>query len=97
MYDTYIMKRTQIYLAADQDGRLARRAIGSGTTKSMLIREAIEAYLASPDEVDQLKAFHTALEGIAEAPLSLPDGASYVEAIRAADIARQAELDEKRG
>ncbi len=97
MYDTYIMKRTQIYLEADQDGRLARRAIGRGTTKSELIREAIEVYLTRPDDTDPLKAFHAALDDIEDAPLKLPDGAAYVEAIRAADITRQNELDEQRG
>ena len=97
MYDTYIVKRTQIYLETDQDRRIASRATASGVTKSTLIREAIEAYLAKPDEVDELEAFRSAIDAAAGAPVKLPDGATYVDTIRAADVARQAELDERRG
>jgi predicted DNA-binding protein len=97
MYDTYIVKRTQIYLEADQDRRLATRATASGVTKSTLIREAIETYLATPDEADQLAQFRSAIDAVADAPAQLPDGATYVESIRAADVARQDELDERRG
>ena len=97
MYDMYIMKRTQIYLEADQDRRLAGRATASGVTKSTLIREAIETYLAKPDNADELAAFRAAVDAAAAAPVQLPDGAIYVETIRAADVERQAELDEGRG
>jgi predicted DNA-binding protein len=97
MYDTYIMKRTQIYLEADQDRRLATRASAAGVTKSTLIREAVEAYLATPDAADQLAQFRAAVDAVAAAPASFPDGASYVEELRAADAVRQAELDELRG
>jgi predicted DNA-binding protein len=97
MYDTYIMKRTQIYLEADQDRRLAGRATASGVTKSTLIREAIETYLAKPDDTDELAAFRAAVDAAAGAPVTFEGGAKYVEAIRAADVARQAELDEHRG
>jgi predicted DNA-binding protein len=96
MYNTYIMKRTQIYLEADQDRRIAIRATASGVTKSTLIREAIESYLASPDQADQLAQFRAALDAAADTPARLPAGAPYVESIRAADIERQAELDERR-
>lgn len=96
MYDTYIVKRTQIYLEADQDRRLASRALGNGVTKSTLIREAIEAYLVSPDDADRLAEFRAALDAVIDAPAKLPDGATYVEAVRAADVARQAELDKRR-
>jgi predicted DNA-binding protein len=97
MYDTYIMKRTQIYLEADQDRRLATRATASGVTKSTLIREAIETYLAIPGDADELAQFRAAVDAVAEAPLQVPDGETYVETIRAADAARQAGLDERRG
>jgi predicted DNA-binding protein len=97
MYDTYIMKRTQIYIEADQDRRLASRATANGVTKSTLIREAIESYLTTPDDADQLAQFRAALDAVADAPARLPSGAAYVEALRAADIDRQAELDERRG
>jgi predicted DNA-binding protein len=97
MYDMYIMKRTQIYLEADQDRRIVSRATASGVTKSTLIREAIEMYLAKPDDADELAAFRAAIDAAAGAPVKFEEGAKYVEAIRAADVARQAELDERRG
>jgi len=49
MYDLYIMRRIQIYLADSQARALAVRADRLGRTKSDLIREAIDSYLA-PDE-----------------------------------------------
>jgi predicted DNA-binding protein len=42
---TYIMRRTQIYLDDDQDRRLERRARATGTSRSALIREAIDRFL----------------------------------------------------
>ena len=97
MYNSYIMKRTQIYLEVDQDRRLGTRAAAGGVTKSTLIREAVEAYLAKPDDADELAQFRAALDAVAAAPARLTDGATYVEAIRAGDAERQAELDERRG
>ena len=96
MHDTYIMKRTQIYLEADQDRRLATRATASGVTKSTLIREAIETYLAIPGDADKLAQFRAAVDAVVAAPPRVPDGETYVESIRAADVARQAKLDERR-
>src|SRR6266496_3784502 len=86
VYILYIMKRTQIYLDDDQDGKLARRASLVGVTKSRLIREAINAYLDPQDTPDeQFAEFLRAVEEIAESPASFPDGATYVEELRAAD------------
>ncbi|MGH3995288.1 MAG: CopG family transcriptional regulator, partial [Pseudonocardiaceae bacterium] len=42
------MKRTQIYLDEKQAARLDERAAEGGTTRSKMIREAIDAYL-TPD------------------------------------------------
>lgn len=39
------MKRTQIYLDDAQDLRVEARARAEGTTKSAVIRQAIDAYL----------------------------------------------------
>jgi len=50
MYHSYIMKRTQIYLDERQSAELGRRAAVRGTTTSKMIREAIDQYLAGPDE-----------------------------------------------
>jgi predicted DNA-binding protein len=96
MYDSYIMKRTQIYLGRDQDEQLAHRARAAGTTKSTLIREAIETYLAKPDEDARLGELRHVLDELARRPLRLPEGAAYVEALRGADAARQDKLDERR-
>lgn len=39
------MRRTQIYLDEDQDRRIRARARAEGTTKSAVIREAIDQFL----------------------------------------------------
>lgn len=97
MYATYIMKRTQIYLDERQAEELGRRATVRGTTASSMIREAIDAYLAEPsDEAQRLLRFRAALdESFGTAP-SLPDGSTYVDEIRNADLAREDELRERR-
>src|SRR3989442_856238 len=50
MYDMYIMRRTQIYLEESQHERLSRRARAAGTTKSDVVREAVDAYLAGGED-----------------------------------------------
>ncbi len=98
MYALYIVKRTQIYLDDGQDTALSRRAGAAGVTKSKLIREAIDAYLAGPgDEHARLAAFRAALDEAARRPLHLEAGAEFVERIRAADLRRQRELERRRG
>jgi predicted DNA-binding protein len=97
MYVSYIMKRTQIYLEEDQDRRLAMRARATGTTKSTVIREAIETYLTSPDgAAAKLSAFQSAVDALEHSPIALPDGASYVEAMRAADERRDEDIEQHR-
>ena len=97
MYISYIMKRTQIYLQADQDRRLAARARAAGTTKSTVIREAIESYLSTPDEeAARLEAFRAAVAAMATSSVDLPDGRSYVEALRATDREREEDLERRR-
>ena len=96
MYIAYIMKRTQIYLESDQDRRLARRAASAGTTKSTLIREAIESYLSSSDAAgDRVDRFRAALDAAARKPIGLEDGATYVERLRAVDEERRRESDRR--
>lgn len=98
MYPTYIMKRTQIYLTEGQDERLARLAAASGVTKSTLIREAIDSFLDGPGTDAVLVArFRAALDEVERHPVSLPPGGEYVEQLRRADLARQEELDRRRG
>lgn len=97
MYVLYIMKRTQIYLEADQDRRLASRATAAGTTKSTLIREAIESYLSSAaDDAARLAAFRVALDGVENAPAAVSAGREYVETLRLADQARDEEIERRR-
>lgn len=91
------MNRTQIYLDEGQTRRLDERARASGRTRSDMIREAIEAYLASPDEGEsRLDAFRRAVSDAAGIAPYLPPGAEYVDAVRAADAGRQAELERGR-
>ena len=97
MYAAYIMKRTQIYLDVGQDRRLAARALSAGTTKSTLIREAVEAYLSTPDaEEARLADFRSALDALERSPLDLPDGETYVAQLRAGDRERDAALERRR-
>lgn len=97
MYHTYIMKRTQIYLEEDQDQELAKRAAAQGVTRSTIIRQAIDAFLEGPtDEAARLARFRAAVEEIAQNPLQLPDGRTYVEELRAGDIRRQQEFEARR-
>src|SRR5262245_58363930 len=96
MYDLYIMKRTQIYLDRDQDERLAQRARNAGTTKSTLIRSAIEEYLAKPDEDARLAKLRVVLDELGLVPLRFVDGAAYVETLRGADAAHLDDFDARR-
>ncbi len=98
MYVSYIMKRTQIYLDLDQDHRLARQATAAGTSKSTLIREAIESYLSSADdEAGRLKQFQSALDGVERAPVKLESGRDYVERMRTVDEERREDSERRRG
>jgi predicted DNA-binding protein len=96
MYTSYIMRRTQIYLSSDQAARLARRARAAGTTNSTLIREAIEEYLAKPDDDARRAELAEVLDHLARKPIDLPDGATYVEALREADASRDSALETRR-
>ena len=91
------MKRTQIYLDEDQDAKLARRASSAGTTKSWLIRQAIDSFLEGPsDDAGRLAQFQGALKNLVESPLALQDGKSYVEQLRARDRRREEDLEKDR-
>jgi predicted DNA-binding protein len=95
MYDTYIVKRTQIYLDEDQAARLARRAQAQGSTVSSVIREAIEAYLSDPDDSqNELARQRQALQdGFAAVP-RLPEGSAYVDELRKADTERERDQED---
>lgn len=91
------MKRTQIYVDEEQDESIAKRAAAAGVTKSTLIREAIDAYLkGSPDGQLRLERFRAVVRDAAGSASHLPDGKSYVEALRSLDVSRQEELEHRR-
>lgn len=97
MYALYIVRRTQIYLDESQHERLGKRAAAAGTTKSDLIREALDAYLAGPEnEKTQLLAFRAAVRAVAGSARRLPKGRRYVEQLRRADAERERELQDRR-
>jgi hypothetical protein len=96
MYDPAIVKRTQIYLDPERSQDLARRAKVRGITSSHLIREAVAQYLAVPgDDASVLAAQRAAIHDAAGRVPRLPSGSDHVEALRAADRARDQALDER--
>jgi hypothetical protein len=97
VYDSYIVKRTQIYLDDGQNDELARRAAAEGLTKSALIRRAVDEYLdADGDDDLGLARFKAAVEAVAGAAPDLPPGSVYVERLRALDVSRQEEIERRR-
>lgn len=96
MYDLYTVKRTQIYLDEEQSEVLERRAKASGRTKSELIREAIDDYLAGPgDEGPALRRLKKAVKEAAGIAPYLPPGKEYVEELRGRGRERWEELERR--
>jgi predicted transcriptional regulator len=84
------MHRTQIYLADDQTTRLDRRAAAEGTSRSTLIRRAVDDYLTQ-EEADASAwqgRWKKAVQGTAGIAPYLDEGAEYVEDLRNADAKR---------
>lgn len=97
MYDSYIVRRTQIYLDDQQDDQLGRRAAAEGLTKSALIRRAVDEYLAGGDDAGlRLARFRAAVAAVAGTAPDLPEGSLYVERLRALDNRRQEEIERRR-
>ena len=91
----YIMNRTQIYLDDDQTVRLDQRAAAAGTSRSMLIRRAVDAFL-SQEEQDATAwqaQWRNAIEGTAGIAPYLDEGVAYVEDIRREDAERLSRLE----
>jgi hypothetical protein len=81
------MDRTQIYLSRGQASALDREARRRGTTRSHLIREAIDR--AYGEEVSR-ESFLDALDQASGAwPDRVESGAEYVERIRSGDRWRE--------
>lgn len=85
MYAYIVMERTQIYLDERQTAELDKRARERGTTRSHLIREALEKYL-SPDW-DPV-AFKAALGRFAGIWADRDDLDEIYDSMRAADRRR---------
>jgi predicted transcriptional regulator len=65
MYIVVAMERTQIYLSEGQTRALDRRARERGTTRSAVIREAVEQYLGPVWDPDAFIAALNEFAGIA--------------------------------
>jgi len=89
------MNRTQIYLDDEQTVRLDERAAAEGTTRSMLIRKAIDVYLSQEEQDAAIwqEQWRKALEDSAGIAPHLGDGAEYVEDIRRVDVERLSRLE----
>lgn len=92
---SYTVRRTQIYIDDEQDRRLAARAAASSRTKSDLIREALDRYLATESAADELAEFRAAVRAVAGIAPYLPDGVEYVRQIRAGELARAEALERR--
>lgn len=77
---TYIMERTQIYLSKEQAAALDREAKRTGTTRSHLIREAIEARYRTPKDRDEIAQALRATAGLWSDRTET--GEEYVERLR---------------
>ena len=98
MYDSYIMRRTQIYLDPEQAAALAERASRVGTTSSHLIREAVTEYLAEADRDDRvaLSRQRAAVDAAFDILPGLPDADTYLSAVRQGEAARDQMLADRR-
>ena len=77
---TYIVERTQIYLSREQATALDREARRRGTTRSHLIREAInETYVVDPDRQRVLAGLRAAAGGWKD---RAETGEAYVDHLR---------------
>ncbi|HEU5106352.1 MAG TPA: CopG family transcriptional regulator [Solirubrobacterales bacterium] len=89
------MRRTQIYLDQDQAARLDERAAAEGTSRSTVIRRAVDAYLEQEDQNSAAwKAqWKKALKSSAGIAPYLGEGKAYVEEIRRGDAERLSDFE----
>jgi metal-responsive CopG/Arc/MetJ family transcriptional regulator len=90
------MNRTQIYLDESQTARLDQRAAEEGTSRSTVIRRAVDAYLEHEDrDAAAWRAqWKEALEKSAGIAPYLKEGGEYVEDIRRADAERLSRFED---
>ena len=82
MCNTYIMRRTQIYLTEAQGRLLESRSKSTGRTISELIREAIDAAYASGRQASRAERVRIARRAAAAWSDIAETGAQYVDRIR---------------
>ncbi|HEU5063799.1 MAG TPA: CopG family transcriptional regulator [Solirubrobacterales bacterium] len=89
------MNRTQIYLDDTQTARLDERAAAEGTTRSMVIRRAVDVYLAQEerDAAAWRQQWMDAVGKSAGIAPYLEEGGEYVEDFRRADAERLSRLE----
>ncbi len=89
------MNRTQIYLPEEQTKRLDERAGAEGVSRSVLIRRAVDEYIAKEerDPAAWRARWREAVDRTAGIARYLPDGADYVEGLREVDAKRLQELE----
>ncbi|MGN6586191.1 MAG: CopG family transcriptional regulator [Solirubrobacterales bacterium] len=89
------MNRTQIYLDDEQTTRLDELAAAEGTSRSMVIRRAVDAYLSEAEQsAATWKAqWREALDRTAGIAPYLQEGTEYVEEIRRRDAERLSRLE----
>ena len=88
---TYIVERTQIYLSRAQAAALDREARRVGTTRSHLIREAIEARYGSDADAVRIRRVLKATAGLWKDRVASAD--EYVKQFRSAGRLRELGLD----
>jgi predicted transcriptional regulator len=88
------MNRTQIYLDDEQTARLDERAAAEGTSRSMVIRLAVDKYLSEEQQSSAAwrAQWKEALDRTAGIAPYLQDGVEYVEDIRRSDAERLSRL-----
>ena len=89
------MHRTQIYLDDEQTAQLDERAAAEGTSRSMVIRRAVDVYLLREQRDAEVwrAQWKKAVEGSAGLAPYLEQGADYVEEIRRQDSERLSHLE----
>jgi predicted transcriptional regulator len=89
------VNRTQIYLDDDQTTRLDQRAAAEGTSRSMVIRRAVDDYLSREDEdaAAWQVQWKKAIEGTSGIAPYLAEGAEYVDDLRRNDAERLAHFE----
>jgi metal-responsive CopG/Arc/MetJ family transcriptional regulator len=89
------MNRTQIYLDEEQTARLDERAVAEGTSRSVLIRRAVDVYLSQGEQDAAVwrEQWRRAVEESAGIAPYLEEGSEYVEELRRRDAERLGRFD----